>query len=302
MTTHIQTTTHLDADQISAALQLITEVTKFDGCSPLSEHVLLHLHHGGDTAGRHVLATDNGGELIGYAHLDTTDAVDGPSAELAVRPEQRRHGVGRTLVEQLIELGGPGLRLWAHGEHTRAADLAAALGFNEARVLWQMRRSLLAPLPSPQFPVGVSLRSFDPKQDREAWLELNRRAFATIPDQGRWSPSDLDRRIAETWFDPAGFLLAYEGQTLLGAHWTKVHGHHGGDHETFGEVYVLSVDPIAQGRGLGRSLLLAGLAHLRDLGLNQAMLYVDAANTSAIALYEGAGFVRWDTDILYRHP
>ena len=35
-------------------------------------------------------------------------------------------------------------------------------------------------------------------------------------------------------------------------------------------------------------------------GLTQAMLYVDAANTPAIALYSSLGFTHWDTDVLYR--
>jgi len=302
MTTHIHVTNHLDQDQIRATSALVGEVTKYDGCSPLSEHVLLHLHHGGGTEGMHFLATDDTGFLVGYAHLDTTDPVNGPSAELAVTPGSRRHGIGRMLVRHLANVGGPNLRLWAHGEQTGARDLAAALGFDESRVLWQMRRSLLAPLPTPQFPTGITLRPFDAAQDKEKWLALNRSAFAGLPDQGNWTRSDLDRRIDQPWFDPTGFLLAFEGDSLLGAHWTKVHGHQGGDHEPFGEVYVLAVDPAAQGRGLGQNLLLAGLGYLRDSGLNQAMLYVDEGNTAAIALYQAAGFVRWDTDVLYRHP
>ena len=47
-------------------------------------------------------------------------------------------------------------------------------------------------------------------------------------------------------------------------------------------------------------MLLAGLHHLRSRGLGQAMLYVDATNTRAIDLYEGLGFARWDTDVLFR--
>ena len=40
--------------------------------------------------------------------------------------------------------------------------------------------------------------------------------------------------------------------------------------------------------------------HLRSLDLSEAMLYVDATNTTAIALYEALGFARWDTDVLFR--
>ncbi len=299
--THIEVVQHLDQSQVAEVHELISDVTRQDGCSPLSEHVLLHLDHGGDEHGRHLLAFRDGG-LAGYAHLDVTDPVEGPSAELAVRPSQRRHGVGRALVQHLLDDNGDSMRLWAHGQHAPARDLAHAMGFEEARVLWQMRRSLLAPLGTPTLPSNVSVRTFDPDQDINGWLTLNARAFADLPDQGRWTQADMAKRIAEPWFDPAGFLLAEVNDQIIGAHWTKVHGHvdhH--DHDTIGEVYVLAVDPSAQGRGLGRTLLLLGLQHLRDCGLSQAMLYVDAANTGAITLYEGAGFVRWDTDVLYRH-
>jgi Acetyltransferases len=63
---------------------------------------------------------------------------------------------------------------------------------------------------------------------------------------------------------------------------------------------VVGVAPEWRGTGLGRALVLAGLAHLRRVGLAQAMLYVDASNTAAIRLYESLGFTRWDTDTLYR--
>ena len=313
----------LDPSEVREVLDLVDEVAAHDGTTPLSEHVMLHLRHGGDEEVRHVLARSDDHRLVGYAHLDVTDLVEGPSAELAVRPDGRRAGVGRALVDELLHLSresasrGP-MRLWAHGEDTGAQALATSMGFERSRVLWQMRRSLLASLPPVRLPHGVTLRTFLPGIDDAAWLDLNAAAFDALPDQGGWTADDLDRRMAEGWFDPTGFLLAEAPDgSLAGFHWTKVHGgHHHGPHdpehdhgpdhthdhahEPIGEVYVIGVDPAHRGTGLGRALLLAGLHHLRTRGLTQAMLYVDADNAAAIRLYEELGFTRWDTDVLFR--
>lgn len=301
----IEARPQLSAPDIASVCALIERVTDHDGMRPLSEHVWLHLKEGGDPRGQHLIATTPSGDVVGYAHLDVTDPVDGPSAELAVDPDERRHGLGRRLIDELIRHSPDGrLRLWAHGEQAGAAELATSMGFAHARVLWQMRRSLFAPLPRPVLPAGVVIRSFRVGVDEDAWLAVNARAFSQLPDQGRWTRDDLERRLREPWFSAKGFLMAWRGDRLVGFHWTKVHGRTGDDHQhhhhPIGEVYVVGVDPDERGTGLGRALTLAGLRHLRALDLSQAMLYVDATNTVAIALYERLGFVRWDTDVLFR--
>jgi mycothiol synthase len=301
----IRVWTQLDDRTIEQVGALIQRVTDHDGMRPVSEHVWLHLKEGGDPRGQHLVALASDGQVVGYAHLDITDPVDGPSAELAVDPDCRRQGLGRLLVEELIGLSPDGrLRLWAHGEQAGAAELATGMGFTLARVLWQLRRSLYAPLPRPEFPPGIEVRPFHVGADEDAWLDLNARAFVALPDQGGWIRDDLERRLREPWFSADGFLMAWDGSQLAGFHWTKVHGRLGGDdqhhHQPIGEVYVVGVDPDHRGTGLGRALTLAGLHHLRSLDLSQAMLYVDATNTAAIALYEGLGFARWDTDVLFR--
>jgi len=295
----------LDADEIPALRALIERVTDHDGMRPLSEHVWLHLKEGGDERGRHFIATKPDGSVVGYAHLDITDAVEGPSAELAVEPSERRLGLGRKLIEALIAHSPDGrLRLWAHGEHAGAAELATSMGFTYARILWQMRRSLYSPLPQPVLPPDVVVMPFRVGTDEQAWLALNALAFADLPDQGRWTIDDLELRLHEPWFSADGFLVAWRDGQMVGFHWTKVHGGHGSQahhqHEPIGEVYVVGVDPAMRGGGLGRALTVVGLRHLRSLDLSQAMLYVDSTNTGAIALYESLDFVRWDTDVLFR--
>jgi len=322
---HLEVLHRLDADETAAVTLLVERATETDGVRPLSEHVSLHLRYGGDAGVRHFLLYGEGkGErphLAGYAHLDTTDAVAGSSSELVVDPAWRRVGVGKALMQAIQHESPDGrLRLWAHGDHVAAARLAASLGFTVTRELWQMRRSLFAPMPTATIPDGVTCRPFVPGKDDEAWVALNRAAFVQHPEQGAMTLEDLHQRMAEPWFDPGGFFLAERTEPkphLVGFHWTKVHGgqphvhahdehgpheHDTHGHEPIGEVYVLGVDPAEQGRGLGRALTLIGLAHLRSLGLTEVMLYVEADNRAAIAVYERLGFTHWDTDVMFGSP
>ena len=301
----LSVTSHLTDAEVAEIRELVAVVLQADGLHPLSEHVWLHVSHGGDNHDQHFLMRQ-GGVLVGYAHLDATDDVAGPSAELAVHPNHRRLGIGRELVESMLStVPDKKLRLWAHGEQSAAIELARSMNFINTRVLWQMRRSLRTPLSPPVLPPGVSLRTFSPDLDAQAWLEINSRAFANHPEQGGWLVADLESRMGEPWFSTDGFILAISDDTgdIAGFHWTKVHGatgHAAHAHEALGEVYVVGVDPHWQGTGLGRALTVIGLQHLRDLGLSQAMLYVDATNSPALNLYSSLGFTRWDTDVLYQ--
>ncbi len=295
----------IPAQDAAAVLALVQRAADEDEVGPLSEHVMLHLRYGGDSRARNILLWRDG-KLAGYGHLDPTDPVEGPAAEMVIDPASRRQGLGLILGEALVAESGDGrLRLWAHGELPAAARLAAAAGFVRARALWQMRRSLQTRIGRPQLAEGVRVRTFITGQDEDAWVRLNQRAFAHHPEQGAWTREDLNLREREPWFDPDGFFLAEREGRLVGFHWTKIHGgqlqagngQHG--HEAIGEVYVVGVDPDQRGTGLGRALTLIGLRYLRAQGLLQVMLYVDETNSAAIGLYESLGFTHWDTDVMY---
>jgi len=302
--------TWIDAPAAEVPLDVAAEVEALaaaaaavDGTAPLSEQVLRHLRHPGAA---HLLARDHAGALIGYAQLDaaatTPDGTADPVAELVVHPDHRRAGVGSALAGALLA-HTPALRVWAHGGHPGAAALAASLGFTADRELWRMRRSLREPFADPQLPDGVTLRPFRPGADEDELLRVNNAAFAWHPEQGGWTLEDIAVREAEPWFDAEGLLLAVDVAVparVLGFHWTKVHQPGSDVPDAIGEVYVLAVDPAARGRRLGPALTLAGLAHLRDRGLDAVMLYVEADNAPAVRVYRDLGFTPWGVDVSYR--
>jgi len=270
---------------------------------PVSEESELRLQHGGAPGGSDVTARDADGTLLGYARLELPPGDPEAEAELVVSPGARRRGIGDALLTRLeAQAGDRPLRVWAHGELPGSAELAAAHGYERARVLLQLRRSLLDvdPEPHPELPPGVTVATFRPGTDEAAWLRVNARAFDFHPEQGRWTAADLALREAEPWFDPAGFFLAWRDGRLLGSHWTKVHPPGDAGPDPIGEVYVLGIDPDAQGMRLGRALTDLGLAHLRARGLSHVLLYVEEDNTAAVSLYERSGFTRFTVDVSWR--
>jgi mycothiol synthase len=298
---HLAVRGSLSREEAGAVLRLAGAATEADGVAPLSEQVVLHVEHGGSPRAVNLLLLADG-TLTGYAHLDPVADQGGPSGELVVGPAYRGQGRGRALADELTKAaGGHPFGLWAHGDLRAARRLAAAAGFDRVRALWQMRRPLTGPLPDPVLPDGVTVRTFVAGQDEQPWLDLNRLAFATHPEQGAWTRADLDQREREPWFDPDGFFLAERAGKLAGFHWTKIHQHEPDQQDgPMGEVYVVGVDPAERGTGLGRALTLMGLHYLRSRGLREVLLYVDEANTPAVRLYESLGFTRFSTDVMYR--
>lgn len=272
----------MDADGLRQIADIAADAESADGATPLDEATWLALRHRPD-------------DVVGSVTEDGFVLLIGDEVSLVVRPGARGRGVGGSLLAEALPAYDGKLRAWSHVDHPAAARLAERHGFVKVRELWVMRRGSDLPAGEVVLPEGVAIRGYQPRDEAEL-LRVNAASFASHPEQGAMTASDFAERTAEPWFDPAGLLVAVDGGRLLGFHWTKTHS------ADLGEVYVVGVDPTAQGLGLGKALTRAGLTHLADRGIHEVLLYVEADNLPAIRLYQGLGFEHHsrDTHVMYR--
>ncbi|WP_408033857.1 mycothiol synthase [Tomitella fengzijianii] len=291
-------TSQLTQEEADAVRSAVAVSTRVDGVEPIGDGPMRSLAGGAGT--RHLLVHDGSGRLLAYANIE---APGTPHAmvEAFVVPDARGRGIASALLHAATTEAGSQGRIWAHGDGVAARAVAERMDMDVRRELLQLSRPLTDPaLPPSRMPEGISFRTFR-DADEDELLRVNNAAFSWHPEQGGWTSGDFDEHRAQPWFDPDGIFLAFdEAQpgALLGFHWTKVHAARG-DEPALGEVYVLGVDPGAQGRGLGSALTLVGLEHLRDQGLATVMLYVEGDNTAAVNTYTRLGFTRARADVAY---
>jgi mycothiol synthase len=294
---------------------LVARAASADGQPPFSDQSLVELARGE----RELVEVEHGLAVVGAA------VVGADEFELVVDPDGRGHGVGTALVERVLTQYPAAKSAWAHGDHPASRTLAARFGFESVRTLLQLRAPVgraagrvpaAGPIPTAgRVPaermyrdrVGTKhgldtppsaapdQRAFRPGTDDAAWLDLNARAFAGHPEQGRLTQRDLDDRKAEPWFDDDDFLVLWDGDRMIGFCWLKVEG-------DIGEFYAVGVDPERQGEGLGRILMDVGFERLAAHGIRTAALYVEADNEPALALYRRYGFEQHTIDVRYRRP
>lgn len=296
----IEIVSQLEAQHLEQLPGLIHAATFADSHEPLGEHKFLRLQRGDDLAAA-VLSFDED-RLTGYAHTVTYGDGDTrrASCEFVVHPDHRRRGVGRLLLAQAImhanSQNARELELWAYNDTVASRRIAAQFGFLPRRRLLHLHKHMDVPVTSAARE-GATIRAFRPGDDDAAWLELNNRIFAGHPENGAWTLDDLHARMAQPWFDARDLLMLEAGGATVGFSWLKIEERP--DEGRVGEVYIIGTAPETRGRGLGRYLLGESMAHLARRKADVAAIYVEEANTAALALYESNGFHYHHVDVCY---
>ncbi len=296
-------------------LALAEAVRDADGVAALSEQTLLRVRHGARGRGRFHLAyvdAEQGRVLAGCAFAEVSPG-EPDSAEVAVAPQWRRHGLGRRLLDEL----------WAHAERAAcgcgrtaiwrrpgacrfrrpAADACAVEDAAAAA------RHGFGPVPTLPEPPCVPRSPRRWRSGRSGWGWTSRSGCAptpalslTIPNRAPHlggpaaartgavvRPGGLLRRGGPRQRPDRGFPLDQSARRRGRAD----------RRGTGGRGLRRGGRPRLAGQRTGPGADAGGLHHLRDRGLPWVLLYVDEENRPAVRLYRSLGFELWESDVMY---
>ena len=218
-----------------------------------------------------------------------------------VVPEWRRRGLGRALLAANVRGAAqraatdPDRRPAFAGVFIQASEvghqrLVEAAGFTTVRWFFEMARDLaeveVAPLPD-----GLEIRPVTPDLHRTIW-EADNEAFRDHWQAREPDDSAFAALFARSDYDPSLWVVAWDGDEVAGV----VQGWIWKDENATlgirrGWLEHISVRRAWRRRGLATALTTEAMRRMRDAGMTEAMLGVDADNpTGALGLYESMGF------------
>lgn len=229
-----------------------------------------------------------------------------------VQPDFRRRGIGRALLERqwkrveelAAQLGGKvsmGARVLDTQQDAQA--LFKAFSMRRMRYFFTMRRDMTVPLPPFELPPGLELRRWDERRDERAVWAAAEEAFVDHWGYQPLSWETFEHRVRSGQIRPESSFIAWAGDEVAGGSLNRFRPP---DPATTppaepGWVCTLFVRRPWRRQGLGRALLLASLAHARQVGHDSVFLNVDAASlTGAVHLYESAGFTVIARRVVYQ--
>ncbi|MFC1989478.1 GNAT family N-acetyltransferase [Chloroflexota bacterium] len=243
---------------------------------------------------------ERAGNIVGYMDVTPELTIRRVILDCWVHPEHRGRGLGTELLIRAVrrarELGAKIAHINIPQDNAAAKSGLAKLGFECARRFLELRLDLSKLHQTDIKQAALGCRHLS-RGEESKLTQIQNRAF-----DGSWgynlnTVEEITCFLNSSDCSPEDVVLAYDGDQVAGYCWTRMnYGEEADAGERKGRIFMLGVYPDYRGRGIGKKVLLAGLAHLKCKGLRFAELTVDSENETACALYRSVGFeVRTDS-------
>jgi len=228
-----------------------------------------------------------GDRIVGYGEVRELGELW--RVEGYVHPDAQGRGIGKLIATGLEEdAGHRGARRIQNSVlelDAAAGTLLESLGYRAVRIFRELRITLDAQPPTPEWPDGLHVVAFEPEQDALAFHAAQQEAFA---DHWDYTPRDFESwskgHLGSERFDPALWCVVRAGDEIAAGTICT------GDTYGGGWVQTLFTRRPWRKRGVGAALLLDTFGRFWERGERSIGLGVDAANdTGAFRLYERAG-------------
>jgi mycothiol synthase len=233
------------------------------------------------------------GELIGGMDLRPEPDIGRVVFRCWIHPQHRRNGLGKQLfecsIQHTLDLGIGCIHVNVPGNNNVARTVLSRHGFRPIRRFLELKLDLALIDRKELEEVSHECRCLKNGQEEEL-ARVQNLAF-----DGQWgyhpnTPETISfyTRLGDNATD--NIILSFEEDKIISYCWVEIISGSELDDETAGEIHMIGSDPEYQGRGIGKKVLLAGLAYLKDKGIRTTYLSVDSENQSALTLYYSVGF------------
>jgi len=233
------------------------------------------------------------GDIIGYMDTRPELTIGRAILDCWVHPEHRRRGLATRLLNYSMrrdkELGARVAHVNIMEDNVVAQRVLSRLDFSLVRRFLELRLDI-ADIHWPDINQAALECRYLQRGEECKLTQIQNRAFVGTWGYNPNTVEEITYCINRSTCSPEDVVLIYEGDKVIGYCWTGRACEGGATNERKGQIYMLGTDPDYRGRGVGKKVLLAGLARLKSKSLQVAELTVDSENKAACALYKSIGF------------
>ena len=248
---------------------------------------------------RDVFLAQDADQPIAYLIANMEPPLKRVVLEGAVHPDHLHRGAGTRLVQASVDrasgLGYEIIQMAFPFGALNTRRLAKRCGFRFIRKFWEMKLDDPSTVPDPGLSSEFQIRPFrDGDEDRLRFIQN-----LSFAKHWGYSPNrleDVHYKVRMGLFSFDDILLVLDGDTPVGFNWTRLER---GDKGTQGWIGMMGAHPEYRGKGLGTSIMRAGVQYLRDSGASRIDLTVDSQNPSAHRIYRAGGFRRQAVTVWY---